>query len=296
MKRLRIVFPVLIVSLLACDTFAQTEKRVPVCRVATFSAFKPLPKLEYECPDNPNDSDDAILQSPQRRRAIRSLMLSLERFTNAAWWQAGIDELNACQIHGRAGSLTNEEKEEWRSGDHSLDLFGNSELRLALIADPCYQTGYNGSNAFLLYRKDGRVYVSQLLNGYYSRIDNSVGIDFAKFKGEQIIEISTANNMPPSMVYYYFAIDPKTNKAVPKKIFKEGKKLTNEIYSDMLMEEPQYFGLPATATELNIIVKGSLAPSFSAYEESENGRLEFQGRKLRRIVYHWNGRFYARTR
>jgi hypothetical protein len=135
--------------------------------------------------------------------------------------------------------------------------------------------------------------VSQVLNGYYSRVDNSVGIDFARLNGQQIIEVSTANSMPPSMVYYYFTFDPLTNKAVPKKIFKEGKKFTNEVYSDMLLAEPKDAGLPASASELNVIVKGKLAPSFSAYDESENGRIEASGRKFHRIIYRWNGKFYS---
>jgi len=287
----------LLIFLLPVISFAQKEKPVPVCREATFAAYKPLPKLEYDCPDNPNDSYDKILKLPERTRAIRTLMQSLEQFTSAAWWQASVDELNVCKIHGKAGALTDEEKEEWRRGDYSFDLFGNNEMRLALIADPCYSTGYNGSNAFLLYRKGGRVYVSQLLNGYYSRVDNSVGIDFARLNGRQIVEVETANSMPPSLINYYFEIDPATNKALPKNFFREGRKPTNQIYSDMLMAEPQDLGLPKSAGELRIIVNGKLTPTFSAYEQSPNDRgIDANGRKLRRIVYRWNGTVYARAR
>jgi hypothetical protein len=223
-------------------------------------------------------------------------MQTLGQFNNPSWWQADVDELNACKIHQRAGELTDDEKQQWKSGDYSFDLFGSGEMRLALIADPCYQTGYNGSNAFLLYRQNGRVYVSQLLNGYYSRVANSVGIDFAKLNGRQIVEVSTANSMPPSLVNYYFEIDPATNKALPRNLFRDGGKPTNQIYSDMMMGEPKDFGLPTDAAELNVIRQGRLAPSFSAYEESERGRIDANGRKLRRIVYRWNGRSYTRAR
>jgi hypothetical protein len=306
MKKMRSIFSlVLVFSTLSLwewgdelpfSAFGQKEKRVPVCRETTFAAFKPLPKLEYDCPDNPNDSDDKILKLPQRTRAIRALMQSLEQFSNSAWWQAGVDELNACKIHQSAGELTDDEKQQWRNGDYGFDLFGNGEMRLALIADPCYQTGYNGSNAFLLYRTNGRVYVSQLLNGYYSRVDNSVGIDFATLNRRQILEVSTANSMPPSLVNYYFEIDPTTKKALPKNLFREGPKATNQVYSDMMMGEPKDFGLPKDAVELNVIRQGRLAPSFSAYEESERGRIDANGRKLRRIVYRWNGNSYIRGR
>ncbi len=275
-------------------TFAQKEKRVPVCREAAFAAYKGLPKLEYECSESPNESDDSILKLPQRTRSIRALMQSLSQFNNPAWWQAGVEELNACQIHQSGGELTDDEKQQWQNGDYSFDLFGNGEMRLALIADPCYQTGYNGSNAFLLYRQNGRVYVSQLLNGYYSRVDNSVGIDFAKMNGRQMVEVSTANSMPPSLINYYFEIDPATNKARPKNLFRDGRKATNQVYSDMMMGEPKDFGLPKDAVELNVIRQGRLVPSFSAYEENERGRIDANGRKLRRVIYRWNGRFYER--
>jgi hypothetical protein len=173
---------------------------------------------------------------------------------------------------------------------------GGHEFRLALLPDPCYQTGYNGANTFLLYRQNGRVFVSQILNGYYSRIDNSIGVGFAQLNGQQIIEVSTANNMPPSLRSYFFVIDPKTNQAVPKRIFKEGGKLTNEIYSAMLMNEPTDVGLPKSAEALKVFRSNRLAPSFSAYDENEHGRIGDSGRRLRRIVYRWNGRFYAPAR
>jgi hypothetical protein len=290
---LRICILLLVASV---SSFAQKTKQITTCTQTTFAAFQRLPKMEYDCPEGPNESDDKILKLPERLAAIRSVMKELNAFTNAAWWQANVDDLNACGVHGSAGQFTDEEKEKWKDGDYSFDLFGNRQIRLALIPDPCYQTGYNGSNAFLLYRKDGKVFVSLVLNGYYSRIDNSVGIDVANLNGRQFVEVSTANNMPPSLVSYLFVIDPKTNKAIPKEIFKDGGKLTNEIYSAMLMNEPADVGLPKNAEALKILSGNRLASSFSAYEEDERGKIDDNGRKLRRIVYRWNGRFYSRSR
>ena len=273
---------------------AQRKKLVPNCMQDPFDALKPFPKIEYECPEGVNDFDDKILKLPDRLASIRNAIKELETFTNPKWWAATVDELNACSLHKSVGALTNEEKESWLRGDNFVNLIGNKQMRLVLIDDPCYQTGFSGSNGFLLYHRDGKVLVSQVLNGFYSRVDNAVGMDFAKLNGEQIIEISTANSMPPSLYYYYFAIDPRTNKAVPKKMFKDGKKLTNEIYSDMLMDYPKSFGLPKDASELNIIRQGRLAPSFSAYEVSEHGRIHGnQNQNFNRIIYRWNGRFYV---
>ena len=280
----------------AVNVPAQKERPITICTQQTFAAFKPLPKLEYDCAEAVNDSDDAILKMPERLAALRGMVKELEAFTNTAWWQAEVDDLNACRFHGSAGELTDEEKEKWKSGDYGFDLIGNQQMRLALLPDPCYQTGYNGANSFLLYRKGGRVFVTQVLNGYYSRIDNSIGIAFANLNGQQLVEVSTANNMPLSLRSYFFVIDPKTNKAVPKKIFRNDGKLTNEIYSAMLMNEPADVGLPKNAEALKIFSGNRMAPSFSAYEEDEGGKIDDNGRKLRRVVYRWNGRFYARAR
>jgi hypothetical protein len=79
-------------------------------------------------------------------------------------------------------------------------------------------------------------------------------------------------------------------------LFKSGRKPTNEIWSAMLLAEPRDLGLPQSAGELKIIRGHRLAPSFSAYEEDEHGRIGDSGRRLRRIVYRWNGRFYAPAR
>jgi hypothetical protein len=46
--------------------------------------------------------------------------------------------------------------------------------------------------------------------------------------------------------------------------------------------------------ELNIIRNRKLAPRFSAYQEHERGAIDTNGRKLRRVVYRYNGRFYFR--
>lgn len=100
--------------------------------------------------------------------------------------------------------------------------------------------------------------------------------------------------MPPSYWNYYFEVDPATNKARPKNLFRDGRKPTNQIYSDMLMAEPEELGLPKTAGELRVIVNGRLAKSFSAYEQSPDDHgIDANGRKLNRIVYRWNGTYYV---
>jgi hypothetical protein len=268
------------------NAVAQKQRTDPVCSQITAAAFKPLPELTYECPESPNDYDEAILKLPRRRSAIEALVTELAGFSDAAWWRANVDHLNACAFKESVGELTDDQKEAWRRGDYNFQLFGNHEIRLALIDDPCYQTGFSGSNAFLLVRSGEKVVVTQVLDGYYTRVDNSVGLNFAEVNGEKLIEVSTANSMPPSLVSYFFAIDSKTRRAVPKKIFRDGRQMTNKAYSAMLLGG-------SSIPELRIIRNHRLASSFSAYEESERGTIRDSGRRLSRIVYRWNGKFYA---
>ena len=257
--------------------------------------MRPLPKLAYKCSETLIDSDSRILRLPRRRAALARVVQTLRSFTTPSWWEASTQELQACELHGSAGELSEEEKARWQSSDLLGSLFGDEQTRLVLISDPCYQSGFSGANAFLLHRKAGQVVVSQVLDGYYSRADNSVGINFANLKGQRIVEVTTGNSLPPSLVSYFFAID-RSGRATPKRIFRTGGRPTNEVYSAMLLAEPQKLSLPAAASELNIIRNGKLAPRFSAYEEHERGAIDANGRKLRRVVYRWNGRFYLRTK
>lgn len=293
MSEARPLLPLVLTVLFFSPVFAQ-DKAVPVCSEKAFAAVRPLPKLAYECSESLIDSDSRILRLPRRRAAVARVVETLRSFTNPVWWETGLAELNACELHGAAGELSEEEKARWRTGDLFLWLFGDEQTRLVLIADPCYQTGFNGANAFVLHWRDGRVFVTQVLDGYYSRADNSVGINFANLKGQRIIEVTTGNSMPPSLVSYFFSID-RSGRATPKRIFRTDRRLTNEIYSAMLMADPRDLNLPAGADELNIIRNRRLTPRFSAYEEHERGPIDAHGRKLRRVVYRWNGRFYSRT-
>jgi hypothetical protein len=283
---------IVILSLLALTfvpCLAQKQAPVSFCKPDVFRVLKPLPKLSYACPEGLNDSDEKILKLPERSTAIKSLEVELALFTDEAWWQAKVDDLDACDLHGNAGELTNEEREKLKDGDYTFRLFGNQQLRLVLVDDPCYQSGFSGSNAFLLYRTGDKVFVSEVLDGYYSRIDNSLGMDAAKLDGQTLIEISTANNMPPAFTNYYFEINPKTNRAIPKKIFKIGGRLTNKISSAIVFGEQGGNG----AGEKTVLRRNHLAPVFSVYVDDYRGKIDDGGRKLRRVVYRWNGRFYS---
>jgi hypothetical protein len=145
-----------------------------------------------------------------------------------------------------------------------------------LIPDPCYQTEYGGSNAFLLYRNGGRVFVTEVLDGYFSRADNSIGLAFAKLNGEEIIEVSTGSGglNPVSPITTSRSI-PRTNQAVPKKLFKGDHGATNEISSALLMSA-------GGAEPLKVVRGSALAPTFVIYSDDERGKIDDNGRTLSR--------------
>lgn len=260
-------------------SFAQRSNPPLVCKRPVLAALKPIPELTYQCNEQLNDYDEKILKLPERVAAIRTLMSELSSFNDAAWWSADAVDLSVCDFTGEPRTLTCDQRRSFMNGEYAFWLFGNDRIRLVLIPDPCYQTGYGGSNAFVLYRSGGHVMVSQVLDGYFSRADNSVALAFARLGGEEIIEVATGSGgLTPSLTNYYFVIDPQTKQAIPKKLFRGDHGPTNEISSAMLFN-----ATPAT-TPLKIIRGQSLAPSFLIYVDN--------GRKLSRKTLRWNGKLY----
>jgi hypothetical protein len=261
------------------------QSKLLVCKNATLASLKPRPKLNYQCDEQLNAWDEKILKLPARVAAIKSLVAELSSFTEPAWWAADVVDLGVCDFAGKPGTLTRDQRRSFVDGEYLFWLFGNDRIRLALIPDPCYQTEYGGANAFLLYSNGGRVAVTQVLDGFFSRADNPINLAFAKLNGEQIIEVSTwSGGLNPSLTNYYFTIDPKTNHAVPKNLFKSDHGPTNEISSAMLFNE--------TSAPLKIVRGQTLARSFSIYIDDANGKIDDNGRTLSRKILRWNGKMY----
>lgn len=211
----------------AAETFSQKNQRIIACKPKAFAALKPLPELKYGCPEEGSESDDLILKLPGRKSAINATLRNLESFTSPAWWQTAVNDLNICDLRGKPGALTGEEKERFTDPEYQVKLMGNNQLRLVLLADPCYQTYYNGANAFLLYRKGAKVYATEAIDGYFSRLSNSVSLKTYRLGSERIIEIETVNisGMRPETSPYYFVIDKAANKAVRGELVKKGGRL-----------------------------------------------------------------------
>ena len=277
----------LIALAIPSSSFAQRSTLVLACKRPVLAALKPMPELSYQCNEQLNDYDEKILKLPERVAAIKTLMSQLASFNDAAWWSADPVDLSVCDFTKEPGNLTRDQRRSFVNGEYAFWLFGNDRVRLMLIPDPCYQTQYGGSNAFVLYREGGRVTVSQVLDGYFSRADNSVTMNFAKLSSEEIIEVATGSGgLTPSLTNYYFVIDPQTKHAVPKNLFRGDHGPTNEISSAML------FGATPATTPLKIIRGRSLAPNFIIYVDSETGKIDDNGRKLARQILRWNGKLY----
>jgi hypothetical protein len=290
MNRINAGLLLLVAVLLSADAYGQAL----VCKREVFRSLKALPKLSYECRgDSVNDYDEAILKWPERVRAINDYMRALSTFSDNGWWAASVDDLNLCYFRGSAGALGEDEAERYRRGDYAFSLFGNGRIRLVLVPDPCYQTGFGGSNAFLLYRRGGSVAVTQVLDGHFSRADNSVALDFALSNGEQIIEVATTTGgLNPYTTNYYFVMDRRTGRAVPKRLFKEAAGLTNKVTSVLILDDGSF---PKAYAEMRIFEGGKLARRFYTYRDTD-GRgtiTDASGRSLQRITYRWNGRFYS---
>lgn len=288
-RRLKSIFFLSCLLLCCHHSLAQDSKPNPVCKVNALSSLTPLPELKYECGEGQNDFDERLLKRPVRLAAIAKLIRSIEKLNSESWWQTEVADLNACDFRKDAGTFNPDETQRFHEGDYETKLFGNKQVRLVVIDDPCYQTGYGGSSLFLLHRTAGKIFASLVIDGYYTRADNSVGLTFAELNGQRIIEISTGTGgLHPYLTNYYFVIDPQTKRAVPRNLFKAGRVLTNKITSAALLSEPDDSRYPS---ELKIIDEKKLAPAFSAYVEKGDTNDE-DGRRVSRRIYRWNGRYY----
>lgn len=263
------------------------------CKKEAFSALRPIPKLKYQCNENLPDYENEILRQKNRLSALNHYVKSLGKFTFADWWRVSVDDLNVCDFRRKVGVLSKEQKRQFENGEYLIDLFGNAQIRVVRVSDPCFQPGFGGSNIFLLNRKNDNVFVTEIIDGFFSRAD-MIFVDFAKNGAEQIIEIATSSGgLNPTETYYYFTINPKTNRALPKNLFlSDNKKLTNQITSQMLLEDAEDYGLPPTSESLQIISKGRLAKKFDIFIDTYQTFGEEKHKKFTKLTLHWNGKFY----
>jgi hypothetical protein len=262
-----------------------------VCKQRALAALRPIPELKYDCNEDLTESDDAVLTQANRREAINLYTKSLEKLVYADWWKISVEDLSICDFRRQAGALTKEQKYDYENGNYFFSLRGNNRFRVIVARDPCYQPGFNGADIFLLNRVGAKVYAAEVIDGFYTRADFPLGFDYAYHGAEPIIEIATTSGgLYPTETYYYFTIDKKTRRAVPKNLFKENGKLTNRIYSQMLLGEPEEYGLPRKSQALQIIKNRQLAKSFYVFDDT--GERFGDNNKFVKVIFKWNGKFY----
>lgn len=281
----------LLLSTSIIQTFSQTPA---VCRKEALAALRPIPKLKYRCRQDLQGYDEKMLKLPERVSAIKRYETLLAGFTSGNWWNISVNDLNVCDFRKKPGALSQAEKDEFEGGSYLFNLFGNNQIRVISTPDPCYQEGYGGSNVFLLYRKNGRVFATEIIDGFFSRADNPIFVDFATQGGEPIIEISsTSGGLYPTITNYYFTIDKRTNRAVPKNLFEgDNKKLSNEITSMMLLGDSEEYGLPANLEPLQVLKNNRLTRSFDVFIDTGETFGEDKHQKFTRQTLRWNGKFY----
>jgi hypothetical protein len=281
------------VFILFLSFIVQTFGQTPVCKPTALAAFKPIPKLSYKCNEKLTESDDEVLTQPNRLKAINLYTKTLEKLAYADWWKTDVEDLSVCDFRKKAGPLTKEQKSDYEGGNYFFTLRGNNQFRVIAAQDPCYQPGFNGMNIFLLNRVGSRVFASEIIDGFYTRADFPLGFDYAYNGDEIIIEIATTSGgLYPTETYYYFTIDKKTNRAVPKNLFKDNDKMTNQIYSDMILGEPEEYGLPPKSQSLQIIKNHRLTNNFYVFEDAGETFGEDNHQKFNRVIFKWNGKFY----
>jgi hypothetical protein len=214
-----------LLTFLASNCFSQTN-RIIACKPAAFAAIKALPELNYACPEDIIESSDLMLKLPERASAINAVIKNLESFSSPDWWNTAVDDLNACYLRGKPGKLTTDELNQFTDEEFQSKLLGNNRIRLVLVPDPCYQTYYNGANIFLLYKKGEKISVTEAIDGYFSRLPNSVSLKVFRLGADEVIEIETVNiwGMRPHYTSFYFVIDKITGKAVEVKLSGNGKR------------------------------------------------------------------------
>jgi hypothetical protein len=252
------------------------------CTRAALRAMRALPELNYPCADD----DEVSLKSPARKRGLKKQVVQFEQFTSPAWWAADVEALNLCAVFKKPRAIT---RDEFISRGYAIDIHGDAQTRLIVTTDPCVKYSYATLNVFVLQRAADKVVVTQILDGYFSRADNAVGMGIANLGSERILEIwADTGGLDPHSEAYLFTIHPQTHRPVPKRIIRDGNEFTHKMTSCVALEiwaNKYEFDLPKDWQEMRLIQNAKLADKFYVYSEGQD--------KLERNVFKWNGKNYV---
>jgi len=258
------------------------------CTTQALAARKSIPRLSYRCSQDPHeDPDEEIEKSPRRRAALRAYLKKLELSAAANWWATSAGDLNACALTNEARALTERERREFSH----IEVYGDRSTRLLMVGDPCVRSSYFTRNAYILHRVGGRVYATEVLDAFYTRLDPGVEMQLARQDGQTVVIVETNSEPMPTTLfstYHVYAIDPHTHRAVPLKLFMHHGKLTHEFEFDEYLFDDEESMKQWHAPEL--VHNGRLSGRFYVYTRIDN---QDQGREtFSRRAYVWNGRYY----
>jgi hypothetical protein len=274
-------------SLRGNGSAAQRKPPQRRCTKAALAALKPAPALDYECTDDQDDN----FKSVERQAAMKDYLRQLEEtFNDDAWWATTVEDLNACAIAKEVRPLNESEN---RNYYYSIYLYGDNTTRVLAVIDPCIKYSYATLDVYILQRAGHRVVATQILDAFYTRLDASLFMEVAQLNGERVIRVDRyAHDGGPTtteVTTAAYTINPRTHRPVAKKIFKQGRKLTNEIVWEM----PPFFYLGNTLPDEGwqspeIVRHHRLASRFYIYYPTKRG--------VRRHAYVWTNTYYQSAR
>jgi len=272
--------------------------KTPVCTERALQVVKAMPEFEApECSDQ--TYSDETQTSELRKKTLRKRALLAYRKKLALWGTRAqffsTSALEACEKKGSVGPLSKEEAEAY----FTSDIGGNASLRLVTTADPCLPIGAHADpyDAFLLIKSlDGKIVVTQVLDGAYGNLDSPVDLIQVKDPNDQPLVLLRENEsqMAPFMhesdTFIAFHINPENSQAEPAKIFParqmgsstvSSSTTTNELYSEIYSEE----GLEGLKNGTLMAELKTNELDSQAFEERSN-----------RLTYRWDGKAYVVVR
>jgi hypothetical protein len=213
-----------------------------------------------------------------------------ETFNDPAWWATSVEDLNACAIAKEVRPLSENENHTY---DYSIYLYGDNRTRVLALIDPCIKFSYGTLDVYVLEHAGNRVAATQILDAFYTRFDASLYMDVAQLNGERLILVDRyAHDGGPTSIIATtaaYTINPRTHRPIAKKIFRVGRKLTNEIEWEMPPFVHGGYSLPDEGWQSPEMVRNrKLASRFYIYYPTKRG--------VRRNAYVWTGKYYTRRR
>ncbi|MFO1518714.1 MAG: hypothetical protein U1F57_03470 [bacterium] len=239
---------------------ARAAEKVRVCTPRALAVWNQVPDFKYECGGDFIDRDD-----PVRRAALSGYAKKLASLSER-WWSISTEELNACAVKKKSGTISKEEREDFSLMHWTLQ--GDSELRFVGSADPCLTPGTSSFpfNGFLLSRREDKTVVTQVLDeGRSSNEYAPVTLGITSEGGKKFVILKEfSGSLHPACKFDAFQIT-NSGKAEPENLFWTG---AGKVASVSSLCDLELYGSDRRP-EPEVLKKGKLAAQFFTYSERE---------------------------